>query len=580
MKKRVGFYSIGLLLVILLAAGGFKFFQMHRPFVPKITPERNAQKVNEHVAIATRNLVLPNGPIDKATITSATVFLTEIVSGTLVPSQVGSEGDTILLIPERPLKLNTTYRFHITSGVRDVKGFPMKPFASEFSTGLLASNGLNQVQFCKEKLRNAEGRFSSLCFGPDGKLYALSVDGLIKRFSIYEDGSLGAEESLYALQDAYGQRKERLAIGLTFDPKSTADNLIAYVSHSSFVLDNGPDWDGRISRLSGPTLGNVHDLVVHLPRSAKDHLTNSIAFGPDSALYIVQGSTSAMGSGDLTWKMREEHLLSGAVLRLDLSKLKKLPCDVRTFEAGGPYNPYAPDAPLTIHATGFRNAYDLLWHSNGQMYVPVNGSSPGGNIPAAKTGARSATGVAYKGPEAPALVKVRQNQPDLLVRVQRGGYYGHPNPSRGEFIMNGGNPTEATDPVEVSGYPVGTKPDPNWRGVAFNFLGHKSPNGIIEYKSNAFGGALKGKLIVARYTPGDLVILEPGGRNKDIVNFTEGNAITGFSGFVLPLDLTEDPQTGNLYISDYGTGGIYLLRAVSALPKGQTSKLLFANRKY
>ncbi|OLY93352.1 Ig-like domain-containing protein [Cnuella takakiae] len=555
---------------------------MHRPYIPKITPERDAQRVNEHVAIATRNLVLPNGPINKSTVNSASVFLTEMVSGQLVPAQVGcdAEGDTILLVPESPLKLNTTYRFHVTSGVRDVKGFPVKSFYSDFSTGLLASNGLNQVQFCKEKLPDTDGRFSSLVFGPDGKLYALSIEGLIKRFSINPDGSLGAVEDLYGLQQAYGKKTERLAIGLTFDPKATADNLVAYITHSSFVLDNGPDWDGRISRLSGHDLGKVQDLVIHLPRSAKDHLTNSIAFGPDSALYIVQGSTSAMGKGDSTWNMREEHLLSGAVLRLDLKHLGKIPLDARTFDAGGPYNPFSPGAPLTLYATGFRNAYDLVWHTNGSLYVPVNGSSPGGNIPGAVAGVRSAMGKVYKGPEAPALFKVRQNQPDLLMRVEKGGYYGHPNPSRGEFIMNGGNPSDAVDPVEVSGYPVGTKPDPNWRGVAFNFLGHKSPNGIIEYKSNAFGGALKGKMIVARYTPGDLVILEPGSMNKDIVNFTEGNAIIGFSGFVLPLDLTEDPHTGNIYVSDYGTGGIYLLRAVTNFQKGQTSKLLFANRRY
>ncbi len=43
-------------------------------------------------------------------------------------------------------------------------------------------------------------------------------------------------------------------------------------------------------------------------------------------------------------------------------------------EAGGSYDPYDPGAALTIYATGVRNAYDLLWHSNGRLYVPVNGS--------------------------------------------------------------------------------------------------------------------------------------------------------------------------------------------------------------
>ena len=40
------------------------------------------------------------------------------------------------------------------------------------------------------------------------------------------------------------------------------------------------------------------------------------------------------------------------------------PLDVHTEDAD-PYNPFAPGAPLTIYATGVRNAYDLVWHSNG-----------------------------------------------------------------------------------------------------------------------------------------------------------------------------------------------------------------------
>lgn len=582
MNKRILLLGLGLVVLAALCAGGLKFFQTHRPYVPKVTPERYAQRVNEHVTIATRNLVLPNGPIDRATISSETVFLTEILSGNLVPATPAcdAEGDTITLVPTQPLKLNTTYRFHLTSGVRDVKGFPMKAYTSEFATGVMATNGLEAVQFCRSVQPQAEGRYSSLVFGPDGKLYALSLDGLIKRFAVKEDGSLSQPELLYGLQDAYGKRTERLAIGLAFDPRATADNPILWITHSSYLLDNGPDWDGRLSRLSGAQLQKVEDVLLHLPRSAKDHLTNSIAFGPDSALYIAQGSTSAMGKGDATWQMREEHLLSGAILRLDTRKLGKLPLDVRTPDGGGTYNPFAPGAPLTLYATGFRNPYDLVWHSNGELYVPINGSSPGGNIPAAVKGTKSFTGKIYKGQEVPAQLNVRQNQPDLLARVESGGYYGHPNPIRGEWIMNGGNPTAETDPAEVSGYPVGTLPDPNWRGFSYNFLGHKSPNGIIEYRSNAFGGALKGKLVVARYTTGDLAILNPGGPNHDIVSCTEGNAIPGFSGFMLPLELAEDPRTGNIYISDYGAGTLVLLRAGMRDMKGQTSRLLFANRKF
>jgi hypothetical protein len=311
----------------------------------------------------------------------------------------------------------------------------------------------------------------------------------------------------------------------------------------------------------------VQDILINLPRSSKDHLTNSIVFGPDGALYFPQGSNSALGEADKTWANRKERLLSAAILRLDLKKLGALPLDVKTPEGGGKYNPYASDAPLTIYATGVRNAYDLLWHSNGELYVPNNGSAPGGNSPASVLGFVSPDGSKYNGPVIPALTNVRQIEKDLLFRIQKGGYYGHPNPLRGEYVLNGGNPTDSVDPAQTNAYPVGVMPDANWQGYAFDFQNNKSPNGIIEYKSSAFNGALKGKMIIARYSTNDIITLTPCKVRKGILNFVEGTGIEGFSGFVMPLDLTEDIRTGNIYVSEYGSGGITLLKPKLAQSK-------------
>ncbi|WP_202621831.1 PQQ-dependent sugar dehydrogenase [Pontibacter russatus] len=417
------------------------------------------------------------------------------------------------------------------------------------------------VQFEKVALPNTTDRHSSLTMGPDGKLYACTIDGRIKRFAVQADGTLADPEVIYSLQDASGQRIPRLAIGLAFDPAATADSLVAWVTHSTFTFTEGPDWDGKLTRLSGPALENVQDVVVHLPRSAKDHLTNSIAFGPDAALYFTQGSNTAMGREDETWGNRKEHLLSGSVLRLDLAKLQELPLDAKTSE-GGTYDPYAGNAPLTIYASGIRNAYDLLWHSNGELYVPVNGSSSGGSTPASVAGARRMDGSLYTGPDVPALTNVEQAQNDFLLRVERGGYYGHPNPERGEFVMNGGNPGFGEDPAELEAYPVGTLPDANWRGYAYKFPVHTSPNGIIEYRGDAFSGALKGKILVVRYINNrDIVVLEPGGSENDIIRESQGIAVPGFWGFIVPIDLTEDIKTGNIYVSEFGGDGqLSLLR--------------------
>jgi glucose/arabinose dehydrogenase len=46
---------------------------------------------------------------------------------------------------------------------------------------------------------------------------------------------------------------------------------------------------------------------------------------------------------------------------------------VQTEDRGAAnYNPFAANAPVKIFATGIRNAYDLVWHRNGNLYVPTN----------------------------------------------------------------------------------------------------------------------------------------------------------------------------------------------------------------
>jgi glucose/arabinose dehydrogenase len=553
--------------------------QLKRPAVLLVDPKNGSQNVSENASISTNILNLPNGGIDNSTLTSNTVYLSEAGSGALVPSNVNGTGggDAITLVPSSRLKLNTTYNFNITDGVKDLSGASIIPYASTFSTASSSMGEITNVKFEKVPLNNTTGQHSSLTIGPDRKLYALSIDGIITRFSINNDGTLGTPEILYSLQDAYGARQPRLSIGFAFDPSSTPTNLVAWITHSTFVFLDGPTWDGKLTRLSGDSLQKVQDVLINLPRSAKDHLTNSITFGPDGALYFSQGSNTSMGYPDKTWNYRIEHLLSGAILRLDVSKLGALPLDLKTSEGGGTYNPYAANAPLTIYASGFRNAYDLVWHSNGNLYAPTNGSAAGGTTPTSVQGTLRPDGSTYNGPPILSIKDVQQTQNDYLFRVVKGGYYGHPNPLRGEYVMNGGNPTASIDPAQVNVYPVGTRPDINWRGYSFNFQVNKSPDGAIEYKSNTFNGALKGKLLVVRFSQNnDIITLTLGGPKNDVISSIDGTSIEGFSGFVDPLDLTEDVKTGNIYVSEFGGDGrITLLRAKKTIEK----KIQYATKK-
>lgn len=549
-----------------------------RPSVVEVTPQNKATNISINSSISTSILKLPNGGINNNTIKSSTVYLKEEATGIVIPANVNGTGggDAITLVPTASLKNNTVYRFTITPGVKDLSNFSFVPYSTTFKTGSDTPVNLLNVAFQKIPLANTSGQHSSVTIGPDGKLYAITIDGIIKRFVINTDGTLGVPQLIYALQDASGIRQKRLSVGLVFDPASTPTNLVAWVSHSSFVFTAGPDWDGKISKLSGANLQNVQDVLINLPRSKKDHLTNSIGFGPDGNLYFTQGSNSGMGRADNTWGLRSEHLLSAALLKLTPSLLQgvALPLDVKTSEGGGSYSPYAINAPLKIYASGIRNGYDLLWHSNGQLYVPANGSAAGGNTPASVPGALRMNGSTYSGPEIPELSNVQQTLKDYLFRIQAGKYYGHPNTLRGEYVLNGGNPTSFADSAQVDAYPVGTLPDANYMGFAFDFHNNKSPDGVIEYKSSAFNNALKGKILVVRYSQNDdIIVLTPGGTNKDIISYTEGTNIQGFSGFADPLDLVENKSNGNIYVSEYGGNGqIVLLKP--AVTQSVTTELL------
>ena len=203
------------------------------------------------------------------------------------------------------------------------------------------------------------------------------------RFPINANGTLGIPQTISSLQTANGAN--RTIIGMHFDPSSTnAHNLILWVTNNYYWDGTGKasEWSGKITRLSGPNLETVQDYVVDLPRSSRDHLTNSIEFKPNepNVLYVSQGSNSSTGAPNKVWDNRPERLLSAAILRVDLSRITSLPLSVKT-EDGGTYNPFKPSAAVTIFASGLRNAYDLVWHTNGQLYVPGNGSAAGGNTP-------------------------------------------------------------------------------------------------------------------------------------------------------------------------------------------------------
>ena len=142
-----------------------------------------------------------------------------------------------------------------------------------------------------------------------------------------------------------------------------------------------------------------------------------------------------------------------------------------------------PDScDVEVFASGLRNSYDMAWHSNGFLYATDNGLGVTGTIPP------------NPGPPCTGLGDVSTDNPgtqaDLLLRIEEGKYYGHPNPYRNECVFKDGSFQE-------------TEPLPNYEPPFLTLGKRKSSNGIIEYRGDAFLSTMMGDLLYVNFSQGN-----------------------------------------------------------------------------
>ena len=550
--------------------------QLANPVITSTNPSDQATGVDRGVGISLQTADPNQGAgVDPTTLTATNIYLLQTNDSALVPGKTNTDaaGDDIVFQPNDQLQPDTNYTLVMTSGVKDTLGALFIPYTFTFTTGETSAVPPDpQVQFTWTTVYNGDGS-GNVKFGPDHKLYATFLNGNIARWTLDSAGNLTNEELFQGFAG-------RAVIGLAFDPNNS--NLLWVVNDDPVFPEPANDFTGKISKLlltPGTFTGTIQDYVVGLPRSAKDHMTNNLAFGPDGFLYCTQAADTAEGAPDADWDNRSEHMLSSDILRIDTTQLANLPINVQTDPYNGTtgtYNPFASGAPVTIYACGLRNSYDLIWHSNGFLYCPTNGSSAGGAAPASPPGVTPVVPGLVNGPaEDDYLYKVLPNP-----SVQGGYYYGHPNPTLGHYVLDRGNPDGGANPADIvtgdgyTGYPIGVQPDVDWGGYNWDLGLHISADGSLEYKtSTTFGGVLQHRLVITEYSVG-----------KDLVSVqldSNGNAIAETQiakGFFAPLGVAEDPNTGNLYVADLVGGGtsgqIDLLRpavpSISVTPANTT----------
>jgi hypothetical protein len=229
----------------------------------------------------------------------------------------------------------------------------------------------------------------------------------------------------------------RQITGFTFGNDSTATH-IADVSHSglgSASIDPALDQRGGvITRLilepntATPDPNDLSvisdkDLVVGIPRSIEAHAEWDVDW--PRRLAVPRTAATPTPDSAATSSATSTRYLSATVASQPRQPRQTLPIDVSHVNAAADMTPLANK--FEMYATGYRNGYDLVWHSNGKLYLNGNAANRSqGNTPGTTDGCST-----------PSISP--GDEQDQLNIVTHGAYAGHPNPTRHECVWHDGS---------------------------------------------------------------------------------------------------------------------------------------------
>jgi len=284
-----------------------------------------------------------------------------------------------------------------------------------------------------------------LAWAPDGRLFVADVRGRITALTFDADWNETHREEVASRLGA----ESDAILGLAFDPLDQS----LWVAHARLQAGGCEDrewpFEGGISRLASPAYDTWETVVTGLPNGKTSHGVNELLFLPEGDLLVAVGGMTNAGRPSCDFGGIPESPLSAAVLRLrvgdpgfdgNLRYRHRETGQLSHDQRDGGVLELAADAWGRVEASGLRNVYGMARTAHGSIYLLDNGPNPG-------------EGEAVDGAD---LVEVGEH-PDELNRLVPGGYYGHPNPARGEtrYHAPSSEPPPGVRPP-LAGFPAST----------------------------------------------------------------------------------------------------------------------------